>query len=360
MKNTNYKNLVNILSNNGNIVNTDDIDILIKSIPDSSKEGVLDPRVYNEKLKPKRRYIIPNQYIFDGVPVGEMRLGMGWPNIDISKDVVARTKSIDLGDRNIDIRIYSPVTHYRNMKCMIFIHGGGFFGGDVDVVENPCKLIADKANAVVISINYRLAPENPFPCGLDDCFDVLMYVYNNPGEFNIDKNKIAISGDSAGGNIATVCSIRDRNLKTNMIKYVALLYPVVTLSDKEDSYYSWDIDKYDIRSDNKLMERTIRSLENTMDIIKKLYLQGKVSEDNVEVSPLLSNLRGLPETLVITAEYDFLRVQGEAYLKKLMDSGVKAKGIRYKGMDHAFIDKCGYYPQAEDCINEIVKDMNAM
>jgi len=108
------------------------------------------------------------------------------------------------------------------------------------------------------------------------------------------------------------------------------------------------------------MERTIRSLENTMDIIKKLYLQGKVSEDNVEVSPLLSNLRGLPETLVITAEYDFLRVQGEAYLKKLMDSGVKAKGIRYKGMDHAFIDKCGYYPQAEDCINEIVKDMNTM
>lgn len=284
-------------------------------------------------------------------------MGMGWPNIDISKDIITKTRIIYLEDRKVNTRIYSPKVSNDKMKCLIFIHGGGFFGGDLDVVENPCRAIAEKANVVVISVDYRLAPEYPFPCGLNDCFDVLKYVYNNPNEFNIDRDKIAISGDSAGGNIATVCSIRDRNLGSNMIKYVALLYPVVTLSSKENSYYSWDITKYHIERDKELIERTTKSLKNTMDIVNELYLQGKIHEEHYEVSPLLGDLKELPKTLIITAEYDFLRVQGEAYLKKLINSGVDARGIRYRGMDHAFLDKCGYYPQAEDCINEIVKDI---
>lgn len=307
MKSNSYRDLVDILSKSGNVQNIDNVDILVKSIPDLNEEGVLDPRVYKEKVKPKKQYVDPENYIFDGVPVGEMRLGMGWPNIDITKDISTEVRDIYLGDRNINVRIYSPKNSSDNMKCMIFIHGGGFFGGDVDVVENPCKLIAERANAVVVSIDYRLAPEYPFPCGLNDCFEVLRYIYNNPNEFKIDKNKIAISGDSAGGNIATICSIRDRDLKTNMIKYAALLYPVVTLSNKENTYYSWDISKYDIHKDNELMERTARSLKNSVEIAKKLYLQGKVSDDNVEVSPLLSDLSGLPKTLVVTAEYDFLK-----------------------------------------------------
>ena len=360
MNGENYMELVDILSKQYKMEVLEDKEIMIKDIPDSNQKGVLDPRVYKERLKPKKKYVDATNYTFHGIAIGEMRLGMGWPNIDISTGIKTEIKEIDLGDRKIGIRIYSPKECKKDRKCLIFIHGGGFYGGNVDVVENPCKAIAEKSQSVVISINYRLAPEYPYPYGLNDCFDVLKYVYSNAHEFNINKYKIGISGDSAGGNIAAVCSIRDRELGTDMIKYVALLYPVVTLSNKEDMYYKWNIEKYEISREKELIEGIATGLKNVMGVINKLYLQGNVSDEHYEVSPLLYNLDNLPRTLVVTAEYDFLRVQGEAYFSKLVDSGVEARGIRYRGMDHAFLDKCGYYPQAEDCINEIVKDMEYM
>lgn len=357
MKNKEYLNLVEKLSKNNKYENINGLNIIVKEIPDVDKDGVLDPRVYKEKMKHKKAIVDSNNYMYKNIPVGTMRRGMGWPNIDISKDIIKTSKEID----GVKVRVYTPGNNTNNRKCMIFIHGGGFFGGDLDVVENPCKAIADKANTVVISVDYRLAPENPFPSGLDDCFKVVKYVYNNSHEFNIDKEKITIAGDSAGGNIAAVCALRDRDLNMKIIKYTALIYPVVTLSNEENEYYKWNIDEYKISEDKEILERVIKSLKGTIEIVNTLYLQENISSDNFEVSPLLiDNLRGLGKTLVVTAEYDFLRIQGEEYAKRLCNDGIEIRTIRYKGMDHAFLDKCGYYPQAEDCINEIVKDINSI
>lgn len=352
MEKNQYINLLENLNKNIRKENHNGLDILIKSVPDSNEEGVLDYRVYLERSKPKKAVIDEENYMYESMPIGAMRKSMGWPNIDISNDVTVEYKKIN----GVNVRVYYPSSLSDNMKCMIFIHGGGFWGGDLDVVENPCKAIADKANTVVISVDYALAPEAPFPNGLEDCLSVLKYVYNNSSEFNIDKEKICVSGDSAGGNLASVLSIIDRDLKTMMIKYTVLIYPVVTLSNKETEYYKWDINNYKITKNKESVEKSINSIKNVMGTIKKLYLRNGEKDDLENVSPLLAeSLSGLPKTLVITAEFDFLRVQGEAYAKRLIESGVETKCIRYNGMDHAFLDKCGYYPQAEDCINEIAK-----
>lgn len=350
MKDAYYRELVKKLKENFKIINDNGIEIMIKEIPDKINDINLDPRVYKEKSKVKKPIILENGYTYKDIPVEEMRLGMGWPNIDISNNVVTSEKLIPIKDNSIRVKIYRPKYSIENMRCMIFIHGGGFFGGSVDVVENPCKLIAEKSGSVVISIDYSLAPEHKFPQGLNECHEVIKYVYNNANEFKIDKNKISIAGDSAGGNLALVCSIKDKCEKTNIIKYITLLYPLVNLDNS-----NWSASYYKIPKDDEITYKVIHSLKNSIEKIKILYLSSETEVNNPEVSPLLANdLSGLPKTLIITAEYDFLRIQGEELTKKLIKAKVDIEHIRYRGMDHAFLDKFGYYPQAEDCITEIV------
>lgn len=353
-----YEGLLKSLKTRTKIEKANGIDVFIKQIPDSDEDGIFDLRVFKILNEDNNRvHENADIYQYKGYPVGQIRQSMGWDNIDITEGRVS-TKDVVIQGENgyIPIRIYKPLKSKDKMTCLIFFHGGGFFGGSLDVVENPCKSIADKANCVVISVDYRLAPENPFPKGFVDCFDAVKYVYNNSEHLNINREKIAVSGDSAGGNLAIACALKDRNEKTNMIKYQALMYPVVILTNKEGSEYNWNISQYKIKNDDKRVTEAVLALKD-VSMVTDFYLQGQ-NPENPYVSPLLEkDLSNLPKTLILTAEYDFLRVQGEVFIKKLIDSGVNARNIRYNGMDHAFIDKFGIYPQAEDCINEIVEDL---
>ncbi len=358
MKNNDYLDLVKILGNKTKIEKSNGINVTVKLIPDLDEEGVLDPRVYKIMTETRNNYKKEkDNFVFNGYQVGEIRQSMGWDNKDITKrEIVTVYNHIKGKNGDIPIRIYTPKENKGKMPCLIFFHGGGFIGGTVDVVENPCKAMADKANAVVISVDYRLAPENPYPKGFVDCFDVVKYAYNNPSELNIDKEKICVSGDSSGGNLAAVCSLKDRNENTNMIKYQALIYPVVILTNKKGQEYNWNISQYNIKNKNKMITGCVLGLSDSS-AMEDLYIQGANSED-IYISPLLEkDFSNLPKTLVINAEYDYLRVQGEIYVKKLIEAGVNARNIRYNGIDHAFIDKCGIYPQTEDCFNEIAKDI---
>lgn len=353
-----YSDLVKILKNKTKIKKSNGIDVVVKLIPDSDEEGVLDPRVYKiltgfKKNNKKEK----DNFVFNGYPVGEIRQSMGWDNKDITVREITKTcKTIYGRNGDIPIRIYKPKESGERIPCLVFFHGGAFIGGTVDVMENPCKAIADKSNALVISADYRLAPEYPYPKGFNDCFDVVKYAYKHSDELGIDKEKICVSGDSAGGNLAAACSLKDRNEKTNMIKYQALIYPVVMLADKENNGYKWDISQYNIKDNDQIIKNCVLGLKDSS-TMNDLYVQRADSQD-VFISPLLEkDFRNLPKTLVINAEYDYLRVQGEMYVKKLIDAGVDARNIRYNGMDHAFIDKCGIYPQAEDCFNEIACDI---
>lgn len=335
-----------------------DMPTKIKPIPETNEVGVLDPRVIEQRLKPKSKPKVIDTTMFKGIEIGRIRQGMGFCNLDITKKEMTIKEEVMQG---VKVRIYRPSNEHELCPGLIFIHGGGFYGGDLEVVQNPCKALAEKANTVVISIDYTLAPEGPYPQGLNDCDTVVQYIYEHAKDLGIDPTKISISGDSAGGNLAAGCVLRDILKKRYAIKYMALLYPLVILSQQSIADYEWSLDQYEVKENNDLVIRAIHSIKNCMPLINELYIQDETPLENPELSPLLvEDLTQFPKTLIITAEYDFLRIQGEVYAKRLHESGVDVRLIRYQGMDHAFLDKCGVYPQAEDCLNEIAKDLKCI
>lgn len=349
-----YKELVNKLGKCNKRENINGLDIFIKDIPDSNREGILDPRVLARKLQPKNEIKQKDKTMFGEISIGEIRQGMGCTNIDISKDKIIIEERVLYGrSGEFRIKIYRPESVLKDLPCIIFIHGGAFIGGSTDVVENPCKALAERLYGVVVSVDYRLAPEFPYPTGLMDCYYTMEYVKNNHEALGINVDNISIAGDSAGGNLALISSIMNRDEKVLKLKSIILLYPLLTLCER---LYEWNIDQYYINEDREIIEKSFVGLKKTLDLIDKLYLQGKIEPENKKVSPLAEeNLKGLPPVLIVTGEFDYLRIQGEEFSKNLILNHVKLKHIRYRGMDHAFLDKCGIYPQAEDCINEIVK-----
>ena len=241
------------------------------------------------------------------------------------------------------------------MRTIVFIHGGAFFGGSTKTVKNACKYLAQKIEGVVVSVDYRLCPEHRFPEGLHDCFDTVKWLYENGKELNVNKDAIGVAGDSAGGNLSAVCALMDRDMKTNMIKFQGLIYPVVMLSNKEVDDYKFDISLYNVKHNHELINNTIMMI-TSFPPLSLLYVNSDEEVDNPYVSPLLAeNLKDVAETLIVTAEYDYLTLEAETYGRKLVRDGVKTKVIRYNGIDHAFIDKFGIYPQAQDFINEMAK-----
>ena len=341
--------------------------ILIKNVPEYSHciAGMLDPRVKKNLQKAIEHENIP---VADEPNIAVLRARMGWPNTDVTNGVVfTEHTSIQSGERVIPVRIYRTSGNYK--PCIVYFHGGGFFGGSLNCVENPCKCLALNADCVVISVDYRLAPEHPFPQGFDDCYDVIKEIYAAPEKYRINNNKIGVCGDSAGGNLAAVCAIRDRNEGECKIQYAALVYPTVNIGGRGNEFYKWSIKDYIIHDDRTLTQKAIMEIGKNAEekLLTKLYLAGNAElEKNEYVSPIfMERNKGFPKTLIITAEYDYLRVEGEAYgmllknevLKNevLKNAEVDVKMIRYSGMDHAFIDKIGEYPQAEDAMKEIAK-----
>ncbi|WP_456275274.1 alpha/beta hydrolase [Bacillus sp. AK128] len=362
---TNYEELVAILNSEQEVIVTKSLQTLVKNIPDLDRKGDFDPRVlknvkkqFGNKVKVENREA-PSQIETNDIPIETIRANMGWPNKDMTKTEINVTyRTMEVNNSKIRIRIYSP-KHESNLPAILYFHGGGFIGGSLDTVENPCKALSEKANAIVISVDYRLAPEYPFPHALNDCYETVKWVYHHANEMNIAREKISVSGDSAGGNLANGCSMLDRNEQSNMIKFQALVYPVVLIGNHES--FKWKINEYSVHHYHELVKKAIYALGSGKDLIERLYLQGKQENTDPYVSPLLAtDCRGLPESLIITAEFDYLRLEGKAYAEKLASFDVNTKYIQYQGMDHAFIDKFGIYPQAEDCIDEIAKSIHSI
>lgn len=339
--------LIKAMNENTRVIPEDGVNILVKPIPDPIDGTRIDRRIkyFAEYKRPKTS---GNPYRFLGEPVGDMRDNMGLLNLNLCKDNILMSKEKING---VNCRIYKKEGLEGKVPCIVYIHGGAFIGGSLEVSENPCKLIAEGINGVVISIDYSLAPENPYPSGLNDCRKVVEYIESESVKYGIDKNKIGIVGESAGANLATIIANEDSN-----IKFQGLMYPVVTLAEK-NPYFDWNIDLYENPYKEEKINHFINSLKNCEELFKKIYLQEKVNSEREDVSPLFNkNLSKAKKTLIAVSEYDYLRVQGEAYGKLINKAGIETKIIRYEGVNHAFLDNLGIYPQGEDVINEIVKE----
>lgn len=338
------------LADNGKNIKKGNISALQKGIPFMEDKKGLDPRVkqFLEEVNPTLRRPMETK------DLEEIRAQGNANNKDMSDNIKAETEYLHLENRTLKLRVYNRTKTAK--PALIYYHGGGFFERDEDVIENLCKFLADASNTVVIAVEYRLAPEHPYQDGLDDCLETIRYVYTFSDRFYIDPQQISLVGDSVGGNLALGVHHLSREEEWD-IRFIGLFCPLVDLSDT--SRNAWDINHYDLAEDRELIRRELITMKESLYFIQNLYLEHLEEVYMPLVSPLLrKDKEKLPPMFVITAEFDFLRLQAEQFASQIVKDGGFVHYIEYKGMDHAFVRKLGYYPQAYDVVKEFSAHFN--
>jgi acetyl esterase len=293
----------------------------------------------------------------------KMRDGMGFPNRNLcTEEIITKYETIDVNGNQVGIwRYYLRKSQYRKDRpAFVFLHGGGWVGGSCYTVENPCRLIAELADAVVFNIDYSLAPEKKYPNGFNDCYGAIEHIYKNSDYYGINKTKIAVGGDSAGGNYTAAVSTKDRDNGTHMISLQVLMYACVVMKVEGVEGYHFDIGEYEMsKEQHDLIDPCIaiarpRKDQSNIQMGDLLFGNPEKEAEEPYASPLLTgSYTGLPKLLSIACEYDGLRIQDEEYARRLYNAGVVVKSIRYRGITHAVIDRLGFVPQAEDICYEI-------
>lgn len=289
-----------------------------------------------------------------------LRAQFGWISSDRSVGIRTVRHELTANGRPFYLYQYEVLSAEENRPCLIFIHGGGYFGGNIETVENQCKLLAQLCGGVVFSVDYPLSPEHPFPEGFDACYESLKWVYGHAEELGIGKHKIGMAGDSAGGNLTLACALKDKAEGKGQLSYEALIYPGVHMKENIENAYYWKEEDYDNPWQDPLIEAQIRIIGETSVEAAAWYVPSGVDLEQPYLSPILADLSGLPRTLVMTAEYDFLRGSSEALSRKLKEDGVENHHIRYGGIFHGTFDRLGYAPQVEDMLREMACDLKAL
>ena len=240
-------------------------------------------------------------------------------------DVLERVEDLSVRGPGGDVPVRLYATGNGGFRpALVYFHGGGFVFGNLDTHDAVCRAIAKHSGAVVISVDYRLAPENKFPAAVEDSYAATIWVARNAASLGIDSERISVGGDSAGGNLATVVAMRCRNAGGPALASQVLIYPVTDVSSLEtDSHREF--------AEGYFLTRA------AMDWFTGHYIPSTDSARHPEVSPLLApDLGGLPPALIITAEFDPLRDEGAAYAQRLQQGGVRTLYRCHPGMIHLF------------------------
>lgn len=235
---------------------------------------------------------------------------------------------VSIEDYDIPVRIFLPSPQFVLKKLLIFFHGGGWVVGNIDTYSNVCSNMAKQTGCAVISVDYRLAPEYKFPTAVEDCYAVTKEIYENAELLDVCTEDIALIGDSAGGNLAAVVSMMARDRGTFQPSKQILLYPSADSDHSETSPYPSVIEN---GTDFLL---TTKRINDFID----LYISKEDDRKNPYLAPILAeDLSKQPKTLIITAEYDPLRDEAEAYGRKLYEYGNDVLVYRMKDALHGFI-----------------------
>jgi acetyl esterase len=241
-------------------------------------------------------------------------------------------------DGDIPARVYTPSAAVGEAHgVLVWLHGGGWVIGDLETADATCRALANRAGCVVVSVDYRLAPEHPAPAALDDCMTALAWTVENFELLGVDASKVAIGGDSAGGNLAALVCQRVRAEYGPEIDFQLLVYPVTDLTLSHPSI--------DENAEGFFLTKA------TMEWFVRHYL-GDADPKDAAVSPLhADDLTGLPPALVITAELDPLRDEGESYAARLRGAGVPTEALRYPGQIHGFVGMATMLDDGKDALN---------
>jgi acetyl esterase len=241
----------------------------------------------------------------------------------------------------IPVRVYRPAEVEGTPGVLVYFHGGGWSIGSVDTHDAECRSLANGAGVVVVSVEYRLAPEHPFPACYDDAVAAVRWLARHGGELGADGTRLAVGGDSAGGNLAAAVSqaLRDTG---PAIRFQLLTYPTLDLTLGHPSIEE--------NAEGYFLTKEM------MEWFRANYLSdGTIDQRDPRVSPLHADpgaLAGLPPALVITAEYDPLRDEGEAYAEALRAAGVDVTLTRYDGVIHGFFSMRDFVPEGKAAMDQ--------
>ncbi len=253
---------------------------------------------------------------------------------------------VDINLKNYNLRIYTPISK-EPLPVIIYYHGGGYVMGSIENSDVLCRKIANDLNAVIVSVNYRLSPEFPFPTALEDSYTAALWVNEHISELSENSKKIYVMGDSAGGGLATLVALRNKKHKDFDISGQILIYPWVS---GEFNFPSSDLFKEGYVLSKKMLE-----------VFRKCYINNPKDSQNPEFSPIYnSDLSKLPKTILITASHDPLRDQGNSYAKKLLKAGNQVIYKNYLQTVHGFLTINGFIPRGKKIYRDFIQTVRKM
>ncbi|MBV9101291.1 MAG: alpha/beta hydrolase [Candidatus Dormibacteraeota bacterium] len=265
-------------------------------------------------------------------------------DLPVPDTVTVRADTIAADGRAIPVRVYEPGNTARG--TVLFFHGGGFTIGSLDSHERLCGRLAAQSGCTVVSVAYRLAPEHPFPAAVHDALAALVWVLPRLDTLGGAGSGLAVVGDSAGGNLAAVVAHNANADARRRLRLQVLLYPVTDMTADEERYPS--------------MRENATGLFLTYDDMRWFHEQYAADAESPLTSPALAeSLAGLPRALVITAEFDPLRDQGEHYAELMRAAGVDVTLRRYDGQIHGFLSMSALVPAARIAMDELAADVRA-
>lgn len=251
-------------------------------------------------------------------------------------------------NNDLPIRVYVPDSEGPH-PALIYLHGGGWVLGDVDMFDPTCRALTNAADRTVISVDYRLAPEHQFPAPLEDAYAALEWTAENAEAMQIDPEDIAIGGDSAGGNLAAAAALLARDRDGPSIDRQVLIYPVTD--------YAFDTDSYEENGEGYLLSKS------DMEWFWDQYLRDEIDGKNTYAAPLqATDLADLPPATVVTCGFDPLRDEGAAYADALRDAGVDVNHLQYGDCIHGAIQLLVEplkVSRSEEMIDDVAADLTA-
>lgn len=252
-------------------------------------------------------------------------------SVPVSK-VDTAGKDIDVQGTKIHLRIYTPKNNKGPFPIIVYYHGGGFVIANLDVYNSSAQALSEQVGAVVVSVAYRLAPENKFPTAHNDAFTAYEWAVKNAVSLNGDPAKIAVVGESAGANLAANVSITARDKNIMIPVHEVLIYPIAQGDMNTESYKLY--------ANAKPLNKAMMTWFTTQ------YLTTMIESQNPQISLANANLKGLPPTTIITAEIDPLHDDGAILANKLASAGVKVNSRNYEGVTHEFFGMALVVPEA--------------
>jgi acetyl esterase len=224
-----------------------------------------------------------------------------------------------------------------SQPALVYFHGGGWVIGSLDSHDGVCRELANRAECTVLSVDYRLAPEHKFPAAVEDCIAATEWVWENADKLGVARSGLAVGGDSAGGNLAAVVALHARDRGTPKLKFQLLIYPACDMGMGHGSMAEF--------------AQQLPLTRSTMKWFIDLYLRSSADVSDWKASPLKSNdLRDVAPAYILTAGYDPLRDEGEAYAAALRTAGVAVEAKRFPGQVHGFLNMGKFIPETADAL----------